>query len=100
MPTQYDMREDDDLFRAILEFEYQPVEYVPNPDYGKPGQKGYVPARISRPTGPVETKTMCIGPYSSTRPIKSYITRNRGRHKNLRIKQIQKVGTWVEVDDA
>lgn len=99
MPTQYDMREDDDLYRAILEYEYQPVRHEPNPNYGKQGM-GYQPYRLSIPDGPVETKTMCIGPYSSTRPIKSYITRNRGRHTNLRIKQIQKVGSWVEVPDA
>lgn len=109
MPTQYDMSEDDDLFRGILEYEVQPTRRERNPHYnpnhvgGRGGDPNYRKNQVWRefidvPDGPLKTTTMCIGPYSSTRPIKSFITRNRGRYTNLRIKSVQKVASWVDTD--
>lgn len=91
MPSQYDMNEDDELFRAILEYDYEPTERRLNPTTGR---------YESVVTGPMEVRTRCIGPYSHVRPIKAYVTRNRGRYNshNLRIKTIQKVSGWEDVE--
>ena len=90
MPSGYDMAPEDDLYRAILEFEIQPHEYKDDPVSGR---------RVYVPLGPLETKEKMIGPYKGTRPIKAYVTRNRNNyHKNLRIKRVEKVSVWEEVD--
>jgi hypothetical protein len=101
------MAEDDDLYRGVLAYEQTPHHWVPNLNY-VPGQRAMYgsssntntwQAQLYVPTGdPDETITDIIGPYSDTRPIKSYITRHRKRYTNLRIVRIEKVSGWEEVD--
>lgn len=111
MPTQYDMGPNSEIYRAILEYDHQPMRTEPNPNYDPMFQ--HRPARYERkkqpwsqtiqvPDGPLVPKERMIGPYQSITPIKAYVTRNRGRYqgKNLRIKRIERVASWVEVDDA
>lgn len=109
MPSQYDMSEGDDLYRGILEWEHQPMVDVPNPDYdpqyaygnGKMYDHTKQPwsKTIKVPRGPTVWKERMIGPYKDTRPIKAYVTRNRGRYQghNLRIKRVERVSAWEEV---
>lgn len=109
MPTQYDMNINDDLFRGILEFDYQPYRQEPNPYYDpncdfwdtKGVARDKLPwrANISVPDGPTIPKEICTGPYRTTKPIKTWVTRNRGRYKNLRVKRIEKVTSWEEAVD-
>lgn len=111
MPTQYDMSEDDDLYRAILDFEVQPMRQERNPHYNPnaAGTHTHPDFRkkemwrefIQVPDGPEITKQRMIGPYKDTKPIKAYVTRNRGRHnsKNLRINRIERATAWEEVTD-
>jgi hypothetical protein len=95
-----------DIYRAILEYDHQPMKQVINPHY----DPNYTSAQYDRntqpwlkrtmvPDGPVEVKETMIGPYIQIAPIKAYVTRNRGRHnsKNLRIKRIERVTAWEEV---
>ena len=91
MPTQYDMKMDDDLFRGILQYEHQPVRWESNPNTSN----GF--PRVSFRDGPEEPIEFVLGPYSNIQPIKAYITRHRKRRKNLRIKAVQKVSGWEEV---
>ena len=113
MPSQYDMNADDELYRAVLEYDYQPTRMERNPHYdpnydnnvrrGFPRDHTNQPWQefVSVPDGPVETRETMIGPYHSIRPIKSYITRNRnGYYKNMRLKRIERVSAWEEVTDA
>lgn len=112
MPTQYDMDKDDDLYRAILEYDYQPMRYEPNPHYDPlfshySGNTGYDRKKqpwareIQVPDGPMKVGERMIGPYKDTKPIKAYVTRNRGRHNsnNLRIKRIERASAWEKVTD-
>lgn len=110
MPTQYNMNEDSVLYRAILQYEAQPMKRERNPHYnpsqgGSASNPNYHTNQVWReyiqvPDGPEVTKERVIGPYQSIAPIKSYVTRNRGGYngKNLRIKSIQKVVTWEDVE--
>lgn len=83
------MNPEDDLYRAVLEYETQPHEYRQDPN-GR---------RVRVPVGPMQTQETMIGPYKSVRPIKSYVTRNRNAYyKNLRVKRVEKVSAWEEVD--
>lgn len=99
MPSTYHMNADDELYRAILEYEQQPMKEVSNPDYDPSGQSGYGSWRthIRVPDGPVVTLEKIVGPYTDVRHIKSYVTRNR-RNNNLRIKRVEKVASWEEVE--
>lgn len=107
MPTQYDMREGDDLYRAILEYEVQPMRDEVNPHYNPkanhtdPNYRNHQlwRAQIKVPDGPPITKERMIGPYKDTKPIKAYVTRNRGRYNgnNLRIKTVQRASAWEDV---
>lgn len=99
MPTQHDMGPDSHIYRAVLEFDYQPTEWIANPAYTGPSQRGYFPANISVPCGPIEVRERMIGPYQSIAPIKAYVTRHRGHQKNnLRLIRIERVSAWEEVD--
>ena len=112
MPTQYDMGPDEDLYRAVLEYEVQPMRTEPNQHYdplyrhtngvGYDRKKQPWSQTIQVPDGPKETRERMIGPYRDIKPIKAYVTRNRGRYNgdNLRIKEIQKVTAWEAVDYA
>lgn len=91
------MGEDQELYRGVLAYEHQPVEYVPDPN-GTLDYYGRV-RNVAVPSGPKETKTDIIGPYNSTSPIKAYITRHRKRYENLRIVRIEKNTGWEEVTD-
>ena len=99
------MGEDDELYRGVLQYEMTPMEWVDNPNYRPNGPHDYSNRdfntwgkKVYVPTGqPDETVTDYIGPYSGTRPIKSYVTRHRGSKKNLRILRIEKVSEWEEV---
>lgn len=111
MPTQYDMSEGDDLYRAVLDYDVQPMRDEPNPHYnpnvfGAHQDPNYRKNQVWRPTiqvpdGPEITKQRMIGPYKDVKPIKAYVTRNRGRHnsKNLRINRIERATAWEEVKD-
>ena len=91
MPTQHDMGPSSEIYRAILEYEIQPMKDVPNPHYNPNG---------GVPDGPPKTNERTIGPYQSITPIKAYVTRNRGGYNstNLRIKRIERVSEWEEVE--
>ena len=91
------LKEDQEIYRGVLAYEQTPTELLPNPDYGKAGG-GYQPMYLTVPSGPEETITDIIGPYESVAPIKSYVTRHRGRRKNLRIVRVEKVSGWEEVE--
>lgn len=107
MPTQHDMGPDSEIYRAVLEYEVQPTKSEPNPhydpNYRNSGTYDRVKqpwlANIQVPDGPLVTKERMIGPYQNTTPIKAYVTRNRGRYngKNLRIKRVERVSAWEEV---
>lgn len=109
MPTQYDMGPDSEIYRAILEYDHQPMRTEPNPHYDPNYQRGYPYDRTTQPwsqtiqvpDGPLVPKERMIGPYQSITPIKAYVSRNRGRYqgKNLRIKRIERVGAWEEVEN-
>lgn len=111
MPTQYDMSEGDELYRAILEYDLQPTRQEPNPFYDPNYYHGGT-SKVSRdkqpwrefiqvPDGPKVPKERMIGPYKDTKPIKAYVTRNRGRYNgdNLRIKRVERVTAWEEVEN-
>ena len=101
MPTQYDMTPESELYRAVLAYDHQPMRREPNPDYKPnnvmPGH--YTPSHINVPDGPMEVRERMIGPYQSVAPIKSYITRNRGRShgQNLRLVRVERASVWEEV---
>lgn len=98
MPIQYNMNMDTVLYRGVLEYEVQPFDTIPNPDYRNPNVKGYQPYYLRVPNGPVKTETMVIGPYTDPKQIKSYITRKRERYTNLRLARAEKVSGWEKVD--
>lgn len=105
MPTQYDMGPDSEIYRAILEYDHQPMRTEPNPHYnpnhvGMDRTKQPWAKTIQVPDGPLVPKERVIGPYQSITPIKAYVTRNRDRYqsKNLRIKRIERVAKWEEID--
>lgn len=105
MPTQHDMGPSSEIYRAILEYEIQPMKDVPNPHYNPNGgayDRAKQPWRqfIKVPDGPPKTNERMIGPYQSITPIKAYVTRNRGGYNstNLRIKRIERVSEWEEVE--
>jgi hypothetical protein len=100
--TQH-MDADKVFYRGVLEYEYQPTEYVDNPDYqpaslyaSTPGVNTWSP-KIMVPVGPEKTRTDIIGPYNNPQPIKAYITRQRDRYKNLRLIRVEKTSGWEEV---
>lgn len=97
MPTQH-MNPNSELYRAILEYDYQPVEHRPNPNYTGRATRTYVPTAITVPVGPVQVEERMIGPYQSISPIKAYITSNRNNTNNLRLKRIERVSSWEEVN--
>lgn len=90
MPTTSDMSLDDDIYRAVLEHDFQPVRFDKNPN----NPRGPL---VRVPAGPVEVKQFVIGPYTETRSIKGYMTRNKGYHMNLRLVRVEKVAKWEEV---
>lgn len=109
MPSQYNMSADTELYRGILEFEFQPQILLANPHYdpnyvARAGhldmEKKPWAGQIYVPDGPVVTNEEIVGPYHSIAPIKSYVSRNRGRYLNdsLRIKRIERVSAWEEVE--
>ena len=109
MPTQNDMGPDSEIYRAVLEYDHQPMRSEPNPHYdpnfringSRVGHsKQPWSQTIQVPDGPVVPKERMIGPYQSIIPIKAYVTRNRGGYQgtNLRIKRIERVSAWEEVD--
>lgn len=109
MPTQHDMGPDSEIYRAILLYDVQPTRTEPNPHYdpnfrvnGSRGDRSKQPwaQTIQVPDGPKVSKERVIGPYQSIAPIKAYVTRNRGRYNgdNLRLKSIERVSGWEEVD--
>lgn len=110
MPTQSDMGPKSELYRGVLEYEEQPMKHVPNPHYDpqfnnhKPWDRTHQPwsQTVSVPDGPLVTKERMIGPYQQIAPIKAFVSRNRGGYRglNLRIKRIERVSAWEEVDFA
>ena len=91
VPTQYNMKESDDLYRAVLEYDHQPFEWQNNPN----NPRG---PRVRVVTGPVEVVKFCIGPYATTAPIKRFITSNRSHFANLRVNRVEKVAKWEVID--
>lgn len=111
MPTQNDMGPKSEIYRAVLEYDHQPMKSEPNPHYDPNYYNGTGLTRSTRdkqpwsktiqvPDGPVVVKERMIGPYQSITPIKAYVTRNRGRYQgnNLRIKRIERAAAWEEVN--
>ena len=99
------MDDDQVLYRGVLAYEQRPMEWVDNPNYRPNGPHDYHNRDFNTwnrtiyvPTGaPDETKTDIIGPYSTTQPIKAYVTRKRSAFKNLRIVRVEKNSGWEEV---
>ena len=81
--------EKDDLYRGIVEYtqeKYQRDSY------------GHVDRSLPMHT---EKVRYCIGPYTSTAPIKAFITRNRKKpyYKDLELIAMEKVSAWEPVDE-
>lgn len=90
MPSLSNMNLDSDLYRAIWQHDTQPHEWRDDP-------RGPQFKRVRVPTGPVVTKEIVIGPYTSTSSIKSWGTRNKGYYDNLTLLRVEKVYGWTEV---
>lgn len=89
------MKEDEVLYRGVLEYESTPMEWVNDPTGA---QTSYgTPVRIRVPTGSTETRTDIIGPYASITPVKSYVTRRRTPDNNLRVVRFERTTGWEEV---
>ena len=94
MPSSYNMNLDGDLYRGILEYDYQDYEWVRDPS--KPDHLTWNKVRV--PVGPVVPTQFCVGPYHSPTPIKAFVTSSRASYTNLRLLRIEKVSGWEEVD--
>jgi hypothetical protein len=99
-----------EIYRAVLEYDHQPTRSEPNPHYDpnfRQNPSGYDRNKqpwsqtIQVPDGPVVPMERMIGPYVQITPIKAYVSRNRGRYQgtNLRIKRIERVSAWEEVEN-
>lgn len=89
MPTTNNMEFNSDIYKAIITWDI----VVDNGYYYHHMTKQH----ISCPTGTVVQQEECIGPYTSTAPIKSYVTRNRRWRKTIAVKKVFKVRLWEEV---
>lgn len=77
MPTTYNMKQGEDLYRGIFEYDYEPFEWVRDP---------------------VETRQFMVGPYKSITPIKAAVTRQRRYYPAARLVKVEKVSGWEEVE--
>ena len=89
MPTTYNMKQGEDLYRGIYEYDYEPFEWVRDPNTNR---------SVRRVTGPVETGQFVRGPYKQISHVKATATRERQRTPSLRLVRVEKVSGWEEVE--
>lgn len=82
---------EDAIYRGLIEKTVQQFRWERNPNT----PNGLPTVRIS--TGPDRTERYYVGPYHSTSPIKSYVTRNRKPNNNMTLVRIEKVKEWEEI---